>query len=98
MVNIIILWLISSFAFHAGIVNLLILLVLLEAAVHELVFMDLLWSPFTRMVLIAIVASLILNKIIARLLPAFMKKLEPLVGLSAFILVILIQMTMVFGK
>lgn len=71
---------------------------LLEAAVHELVFMDLLWSPFTRMVLIAIVASLILNKVIARLLPAFMKKLEPLVGLSAFILVILIQMTTVFGK
>jgi hypothetical protein len=73
-------------------------MVLLEAAVHELVFMDLLWSPFTLMVLIAIVASLILNKFIAWLLPAYLKKVEPLAGLSVFILVILIQMTMVFGK
>jgi hypothetical protein len=66
--------------------------------VHELVFVDLLWSPFTRMVLIAIVASLILNKVIARWLPAYLKKVEPLAGLSVFVLVILLQMTMVFGK
>jgi len=71
---------------------------LLEAVVHELVFVDLLWSPFTRMILIAIVASLILNKVIARWLPAYLKKVEPLAGLSVFVLVILLQMTMVFGK
>jgi len=50
------------------------------------------------MVLIAIVASLILNKVIARWLPAYLKKFEPLAGLSVFVLVILLQMTMVFGK